>query len=144
MSGRATVVTVSPETEKRELENWVFRGHDYLLKDLNEMVLSKRVGSTIMYSIFLFLAMLAVFDTQVLSIFRRKREIGTLVALGMTRKEVVGLFTLEGSVNGVLAALAGAVYGTPLLMLFARTGLSMPEEAMDDFGYALSEELSGE
>ena len=49
--------------------------------------------------------MLAIFDTQVLSIFRRRREIGTLMALGMTRGKVIGLFTLEGVLNGVLAAL---------------------------------------
>ncbi len=61
------------------------------------------------------MAMLAVFDTQVLSIFRRQKEIGTYVALGMTRGQVVKLFTIEGAMHSVLAALVGAVYGIPLL-----------------------------
>ena len=64
----------------------------------------------IIWGIMLLMAMLAVFDTQVLSIFRRQKEIGTYVALGMTRGQVVGLFTLEGAMHSVLAALVGAVY----------------------------------
>jgi predicted lysophospholipase L1 biosynthesis ABC-type transport system permease subunit len=54
--------------------------------------------------------MLAIFDTQVLSVFRRQKEIGTYIALGYTRKEVVTLFTVEGSMHAVLAALlAGSI-----------------------------------
>ena len=58
-----------------------------------------------LWAILLMLAMLAVFDTQVLSIFRRQKEIGTYIALGMTRKQVVTLFTLEGAMHAVLAAI---------------------------------------
>ena len=87
------------------------------------------------------LAMLAVFDTQILSIFRRKKEIGTLVALGMTRKEVVALFTIEGSMHGILAAIAGAIYGAPLLVLFAKHGWTMPKGTMDEYGYAIADTI---
>ncbi|MFC2061192.1 ABC transporter permease [Elusimicrobiota bacterium] len=138
---KATIITVAPDVEISKVEGWIFRGHDFLLSDLNDMIITKKVGGAIMYLIFLFLAMLAVFDTQILSIFRRKKEIGTLISLGMTRKQVVGLFTLEGSMHGILAAIAGAIYGTPLLMLFARHGLKMPEGAMDEYGYAIADTI---
>jgi putative ABC transport system permease protein len=82
------------------------------------------------------LALLAIFDTQVLAIFRRRREIGTLIALGMTRNAVIRLFTLEGAMHGVLASLAAAAYGIPLLSLQAIRGLAMPEVA-DSFGMAM-------
>jgi len=141
LHGRATIITVDEGIEPVKVNGWEFRDHDFLLKDLNDMVISKKVGGAIMYSIFLFLAMLAVFDTQILSIFRRRKEIGTLVALGMTRRQVVGLFTLEGSMYGILAAAAGAVYGTPLLILFAKHGLKMPAGSMDDYGFALSDTI---
>ncbi len=39
--------------------------------------------------------LLAIFDTQVLAAFRRRREMGTLMALGMLRSQIIGLFTLE-------------------------------------------------
>ena len=84
----------------------------------------KSSGGIVLYIILMSLAMLAIFDTQVLSIFRRQKEIGTYIALGMTRSQVVGLFTLEGSLNSVLAALLAAVYGIPLLALQAAKGIS--------------------
>ena len=52
---------------------------------------------------------LAILDTQLLSIFYRKKEIGTMMALGLTRGSVIRLFTLEGAMNAVLAALVGVV-----------------------------------
>jgi putative ABC transport system permease protein len=67
--------------------------------------------------------MLAVFDTQVLSIFRRQKEIGTYIALGYTRREVVGLFTVEGAMHSVLAAVVAALYGFPFLWWQAKGGM---------------------
>ncbi len=80
------------------------------------------------------------FDTQVLSIFRRIKEIGTLVALGLTRTQVVLLFTIEGALNAVLAGLLAFIYGYPILSRFASAGWTMPK-AMDSYGYALGERL---
>jgi ABC-type lipoprotein release transport system permease subunit len=131
----ASSVTPSPPSTA-----WVFRGPEYFLSDLRAMVASKTVGSTIVYTIFLLLAMLAIFDTQVLSIFHRRREIGTLMALGFTRAKVIGLFTLEGMFNSVLAALVAAVYGIPLLAWMAKTGWAMPGD-VDSYGFAIGERL---
>jgi ABC-type lipoprotein release transport system permease subunit len=119
---------------------WVYRGQDDFLSDLRAMVESKTAGSSILYAIFLALAMLAIFDTQVLSIFHRRREMGTLMALGFTRTKVIGLFTLEGALNGVLAALVAAVYGIPLLSWMARTGWALPGDT-DSYGFAIGERL---
>ncbi len=119
---------------------WVFRDQDDFLADLRAMVESKTAGSSIIYAIFLALAMLAIFDTQVLSIFHRRREMGTLMALGFTRAKVIGLFTLEGMLNGVLAALVAAVYGIPLLGWMARTGWALPGDT-DSYGFAIGERL---
>jgi len=119
---------------------WVFRDRDYFLADLQAMVESKSVGSSILFAIFLALAMLAIFDTQVLSIFHRRREMGTLMALGFTRGKVIGLFTLEGMLNGVLAVLVAALYGVPLLSWMARNGWALPGDT-DSFGFAIGERL---
>jgi len=90
--------------------------------------------------VLIFLAMIAILDTQVLSIFYRKKEIGTLMALGLTRGSVIRLFTLEGALNAVLAALAGAVYGIPLLALLVTKGIPMPAVA-EQTGYAIGERI---
>ncbi|MCK5520590.1 MAG: FtsX-like permease family protein, partial [Candidatus Marinimicrobia bacterium] len=80
----------------------------------------------------------AIFDSQVLAIFRRRKEMGTLMALGMTRGAIIRLFTIEGSLNGFLAVVIGAIYGIPFLSWFAKTGMSFPQETIDQFGMALA------
>ena len=154
MPGEATMVVLAPGTPVPALAppgpppgstpaaapSWVFRGQDDFLADLRSMVEMKTFGSSILYVIMLLLAMLAIFDTQVLSIFHRRREMGTLMALGFTRGKVIGLFTLEGFFNGVLAALVAAAYGIPLLAWIARTGWALPGD-MDSYGFAIGERL---
>ncbi|MDI6849169.1 MAG: FtsX-like permease family protein [Candidatus Saccharicenans sp.] len=120
--------------------DWAYRDLRYLLRDIDQLVAAKTAGSTTVYVILLFMSLLAIFDTQVLNIFHRIREIGTLVALGLTRRQIVVLFTLEGTLQAVLAAVLAALYGYPLLSAFARTGWKMPE-AFDSFGIALGERL---
>jgi ABC-type lipoprotein release transport system permease subunit len=143
MAGQATYVVLAQGAAlpaSAAPGGWVFRGPDDFLSDLRAMVESKTAGSSILYAIFLALAMLAIFDTQVLSIFHRRREMGTLMALGFTRGKVIGLFTLEGMLNGVLAALVAAVYGIPLLTWMARTGWALPGDT-DSYGFAIGERL---
>jgi ABC-type lipoprotein release transport system permease subunit len=63
-----------------------------------------------------------------------------LMALGLTRYKVMGLFTIEGALHSVLAALFGAIYGIPLLGYIARVGWTLPENA-DNYGFAIGEKL---
>ena len=142
ISSEATIVV----TEKNygpavPVPGWTFKNLNYLLDDIKSVVQAKTIGSSILYSILLFLAMLAIFNTQLLSIWRRRKEIGTMMALGFSRGKVIRLFTLEGALNGVLAALVGAVYGIPLLAYTATHGLGLPADQVDSFGIAISENL---
>jgi len=120
---------------------FVFKNLDYLLSDERAIYYSKQAGGFILYFILMSMALLAVFDTQVLAIFRRRKEIGTLMALGMNRLEVVSLFTIEGSMHGLLALLVGAVWGVPLISYTSTTGLSFPPEIIEGFGVALGATL---
>jgi ABC-type lipoprotein release transport system permease subunit len=121
-------------------EGWKFKSSEELLRSVTDIIKMKAVGGIVLYIILLSLAMLAIFDTQVLSIFRRQKEIGTYIALGMTRSQVVGLFTIEGSLNSVLAALLAAVYGIPLLALQASRGLSFAG-ASKDYGLVVADKI---
>lgn len=141
MPDEATLVVVAKGTnETPDIAGWQFRGHDYLLSDLREMVKSKSIGGSIMYVMLLSLGMLAIFDTQVLSIFRRRKEIGTMIALGMTRGKVIQLFTFEGALHGVLAVLVGALYGIPVFIYSATHGWEMPGNA-SQYGFAIGKAL---
>lgn len=141
MPGEATIIITgekpgSPPT----LKEWDFKSPAFLLSDLEKIIKSKSIGGMLVWGILLLLAMLAIFDTQVLSIFRRQKEIGTYIALGMTRGQVVQLFTVEGAMHSVLAAIVGAIYGIPLLANQAINGMALPFKS-SDYGLAFSERL---
>jgi ABC-type lipoprotein release transport system permease subunit len=141
MPNQATYVVVARNQGLGSpVSGWPFHSLDLLLHDVRTVVQAKTAGSGIFYVLLLFLAMLAIFDTQVLSIFRRRKEMGTLMALGMTRGQVIRLFTLEGALLGVLAALVGAVYGVPLLGYAAAKGWALPK-LVDSYGFAVGNTL---
>jgi putative ABC transport system permease protein len=140
-TGQATIVVVRPGVSAQNtIPGWNFRDLGFLLKDLHALVRMKSIGASVMYLLLLVLAMLAIFDTQVLSIWRRRKEMGTLMALGMTRPRVIELFTVEGALHSALAAGVAALYGIPLLSYAAHTGFALPIAA-DTLGFAIGEKL---
>jgi putative ABC transport system permease protein len=141
MQGEATILICGKVNSGiMKPEEWKFKSSEELLKTVTDIIKMKAIGGIVLYIILMSLAMLAIFDTQVLSIFRRQKEIGTYIALGMTRSQVVGLFTIEGSLNSVLAALLAAVYGIPLLALQASRGLSFAG-ASKDYGLVVADKI---
>ena len=141
MPGEATIIVTDKEQQGTvNSEEWKFKNNEFLLKAITDLIKMKSVGGIILYIILLSLAMLAIFDTQILSIFRRQKEIGTYIALGMTRGQVVGLFTIEGSLNSVLAGLLAALYGIPLLAIQASHGMSIPGGSKG-FGLAVADRI---
>jgi len=141
LENEGTIVVVDQSLKTHaDLPGWRFKGHDYLLKDINDVIKSKRAGSAVLYAILLLLSMLAIFDTQVLSIFRRRKEIGTLMALGMVRSKVIALFTLEGMLLGILGIAIAALYGIPALIITGKIGIPMPTTA-EEYGFAFPTRL---
>jgi len=141
MPGEATILVCKKDIkEPASFAGWNFKSIELLQKSVSDMIKMKSVSGAVLYLILMSLAMLAIFDTQVLSIFRRQKEIGTYIALGMTRFQVVGLFTIEGSLNSVLAAILAAMYGIPLLALQASRGMSFPGGSKD-FGIVMADKI---
>ncbi|MBS4061421.1 MAG: FtsX-like permease family protein [Bacteroidetes bacterium] len=141
LPGEATTLTFGESKENRsEISGWTLKTKTMLTKQVDEMIKTKSAGQTILFAILLLLAMLAIFDTQVLSIFRRQKEIGTYIALGYTRGQVVCLFTVEGTMHAVLAAIVSMIYGMPFLLWQAKVGWTMPVDA-SEFGMAMAQTL---
>jgi ABC-type lipoprotein release transport system permease subunit len=141
MTGEATLLIAHQDyTWYGSEEGWILRDHDYLLKEVREMIRMKTIGGSFLYIVLILLAMLAVFDTQVLSIFRRQKEIGTYMAMGMTRSQVVRLFTVEGAMHSILASVIGAIPGIPFLIWLSHKGWAMPVDS-EGFGLAIAERI---
>ncbi len=140
----ATVIISSKEIETESLGSiWKTKVLDVLLEDTYQLVKNKSAGSSIFYGILLFLAMIAIFDTQALSIFKRRKEIGTLMALGMTNRDVACTFTAEGLIHGVFAAILTLITGGPLCWYLQVKGLNFPMST-EQYGMAISNHLYSE
>jgi len=134
----ATILVAGGGYPGGEIEGWDFKDMDFLLADLDKLIQAKKGGGIIMEGLLLIIALLAIFDTQVLSIFRRQKEIGTYIALGLTRAQVVGIFTVEGGAHSILAALLGAAYGIPFFLYLDTIGISF---GTNDMGITIAETI---
>jgi ABC-type antimicrobial peptide transport system permease subunit len=138
-SGEATLIVLKKglDTIPTGDDTWIFHSQDDLTAFIGKMYQGDAGSTFFMTGLILAAALLAIFDTQALAIFRRRKEMGTLMALGMARRNVIGLFTLEGSLHGALALIIGAVYGIPLLVLTAVKGIPLPDMG-DKVGVAMA------
>jgi ABC-type lipoprotein release transport system permease subunit len=102
-----------------------FQEPEILLKDILELIRQDRKYAVIIWVILIFLAGISVFNTQFLNIFKRQREIGTLMAFGMSPSRVVRLFAVEGSLAAFSAVLVALVLGTIILGWFQSVGLDV-------------------
>ena len=58
----------------------------------------------------------------------------------MTQRQVIVLFTVEGAMHSILAAILAALYGIPLLSYQASVGWSMPA-GTDNMGITIAETI---
>lgn len=138
MPGEATFVVVSQEADLvASPGDWHTMDVDALTEDFARIMQTSQASMSIMYLIFLALAAMGIFNSQVLSIFRRRKEIGTLMALGMPRGRVIGLFTTEGGLHSLLALILAALYGGPFLYWTATNGIPLPFDYAE-FGFLIS------
>jgi putative ABC transport system permease protein len=142
MPSEATVVVYHKDLETfPSVKKWPRKTLYFFLTDVRSFVKMKTAGAAVMYVILLFLALLAIFDTQVLSVFKRRKEIGTMMALGITRARVIGIFTFEGVVHGLLAAIFAAIWGVPLLALTAIYGIPIPDVSKNTLSFGMADTM---
>jgi putative ABC transport system permease protein len=64
-----------------------------------------------------------ILNTMLMSVFERVREIGTMLACGVRRRQVLTLFVLEALVLGILGGFLGGAFGRAVVAVIARQGL---------------------
>ena len=78
MKNQATYVTYAKDLEAiKDIEDWIHHDVDYMIRDMEALIKADEPGAQVMYSILLALAAMGIFNAQILSIFRRGKEIGT-------------------------------------------------------------------
>lgn len=61
-----------------------------------------------------------------MSVMERTSEIGTSMALGYSRKDILKLFVTEGALLGILGGSSGLVLGLVLARVISAIGIPMP------------------
>ncbi|OYT10737.1 MAG: ABC transporter permease [Bacteroidetes bacterium 4572_112] len=140
LHNKTTYFVANEQYKYESAPGWRFEDQEYLMREQTRLINAKKVGGSIFYVLLMTLSLLAIFDTQVLSIFRRQKEIGTYIALGMTRWQVVRIFTAEGAMYSVFATVLGAIYGIPLMWYLSITGISFGADG-GEMGVIISETL---
>ncbi len=73
----------------------------------------------------LIMAAAGIANTVLMAAYERIREIGTLRALGLTRRGVMGLFVTEGFVMGLIGSIIGAAAGAWMTWKYSIQGIDM-------------------
>lgn len=64
-----------------------------------------------------------IINTMLMSVFERVREIGTLLAVGVRRRQVMQMFVIESAVIGAAGGLMGVLVGRAILFAVAAKGI---------------------
>lgn len=72
------------------------------------------------------IVILSISNTMTMNVLERTGEIGTLMALGAKKKEILKLFVSEGLALGVLGGAAGILIGVLLAVVISAVGIPMP------------------
>jgi putative ABC transport system permease protein len=120
---RATVDALNKRFSASQLEfvPW-YELADFYNKTVE--LFSKQVG--VMKLIIAIIIVLSISNTQTMSVLERTSEIGTSMALGVTRAQTLRRFLLESLAIGLVGGLLGLVVGASLALLISAVGIPMP------------------
>jgi putative ABC transport system permease protein len=80
----------------------------------------------VLWTLIGFIIVLTISNTLIRGMLERTGEIGTLMALGTKRREVLRMFVTEGVMLGLLGAAIGLALGVALAHLISWVGIPMP------------------
>ena len=78
---------------------------------------------------------LGISNTLTMNVLERTGEIGTLMAMGTPRGEILRLFVLEGLLLGTIGSFVGLAIGYALAQALSYVGIPMPPPPGRDVGY---------
>lgn len=88
-------------------------------------------GFYVMLVVMFFLILIGIVNSMSMSIHERHKEIGTLRAIGMKRKSIVGLFVWESAILGLLSALVACILALPVAWFLNNHGIQFAKEMSD-------------
>ncbi|MCK4907199.1 MAG: ABC transporter permease [Spirochaetes bacterium] len=118
---------------KKSLAGYSFWSWKKLGDHMLALSKSKSMGNYFFVIFLTIIAVVGVINTMLMSVFEKKKEIGTLKALGMRDKDIKRIFLIEGSLIGGLGSLIGIIAGSLITWYFVENGLDLVS-MMGDIG----------
>jgi putative ABC transport system permease protein len=138
MEGRATEVVVGvPEDQVDDLRPLVERlrarlGPEYEVNSWEDVAVFIRQTQArqnfilqVIAGVFMVLMLLGVANTMLMSVLERTREVGTMMAVGVRRSQIMVLFLFEALGLGALGGVVGAAAGRGLVAVMGARGLEV-------------------
>ena len=136
MEGRVTELAVAVEDLARleriaaELRAALGAGYEVhtwqeLQPFVRDIINRQRFVLAIISAILFVIILTGIINAMLMSVFERVREIGTMLAVGMRRWQVLVLFLLEATMLGALGGVGGALLGSLIVRLIAIQGIPM-------------------
>ena len=112
---------------RNEKTGYAVRGYAELIPIYAQAIASFKVISTVVGFVLFVLVGGGIGNVMAMAVMERKREIGTLRALGMEKNQVRRLFLAEGFIIGSIGATAGLILTSALtLVIAAHGGIHLP------------------
>jgi putative ABC transport system permease protein len=74
--------------------------------------------------IFYCIVISSITNTMVLTLFERKKEIGTMMAIGIKARDVIRLIIMESTIIGFIGSIIGVLLSAAVIEILNRVGMS--------------------
>lgn len=98
---------------------------------------------SLMLSAIIIVASVGLLNTMLMTVLERQREIGVLLAMGLSRGRVVGVFLLEALLFGVAGCLVGGLLGVAGSLYFVEHGINLGSQATRNLPFAVNQTIYG-
>lgn len=90
-----------------------------------DVVETQNAALNIVTLIFLFVILMGLANAMLTSVLERVREIGTMLAVGARRRQVLAMFVIEAAILGVAGAAIGSAAGSGIVGALAFNGVNL-------------------
>ncbi len=114
---------------------------DEVLKEVIEITAAKRKGFVFISLGILLMAGISIANTMLMAMLERQKEIGIMMANGMSRKNILNLFLSEGILTGGIGTGIGFVIGSILVIIYEKVGIPLDYMNSVEMNIPLSDRL---
>lgn len=113
---------IAADLQRRLGQDYQVQTWRVLRANLADIIRIQEVILAVVSSVFLIIAVVGVVNTMLMSVLERTREIGTMMAVGVKRGQVLLLFIMEAAALAGIGVSLGAAGGFGIIAVIVQTG----------------------